>query len=120
VSVSDDTTGTMDYSSDIYFQVDTPAEYPGGLKRLDSLVRKHLVFPTTALEKKINGIIYVKLVISYDGTPEMIEIDRGIDEACNRAVLKALEQMPKWTPARKNGLRVKQRLILPIAFVAIQ
>ncbi|MDX2191678.1 MAG: energy transducer TonB [Bacteroidota bacterium] len=115
-SISQDTTGAELYSNEIYFKVDSPAMFPGGNAALDSFVVKNLIYPEYAILNKINGIVYLQILVSHTGAIEEIKIDRGIESTCNLAVLNVMKQSPKWIPALKEGKKVKQRLIVPIKF----
>lgn len=113
-SVSQDTTGSQLYSKEIYMKVETNAQFSGGNIAFADFLRQNIVLPPYAKQNKLNGIIYVVMVVNTDGTIEDLKLYKGIEQSCNEEVLRVMKMSPNWIPARKDGVPVRQRLILPI------
>ncbi|TAG55474.1 MAG: energy transducer TonB [Cytophagales bacterium] len=118
-SVSNDTTGNALYTNEIFMKVDQGAEFQGGKEAFATYLKKSIVYPEYAKENKVNGIIFIHLVINRDGTLQDFKLYKGIEKSCNEEVLRVIQAMPNWVPARKNGINVRQRLIIPINFNAL-
>jgi periplasmic protein TonB len=118
-SVSNDTTGTALYTNEIFMNVDQGAEFQGGKVAFAEYLRKNIVYPTYATENKVNGIIFVHIVVNRDGSLQDFRLYKGIEKSCNEEVMRVVKMMPNWIPARKNGINVRQRLIIPINFNAL-
>lgn len=59
----------------------------------------------------------VRFIVEKDGSLSHIEVVRDDSgEGCGEAVVKALEQMPRWHPGKQKGREVRVRLRLPIPF----
>lgn len=125
-------------------EVDQKPEYNGGLQALYGFLGQEIKYPKSAREKGIEGKVFVEFVIGNDGAvvdvavikstitqgllDEMVVV--GTDENSeqltiqNAESLKLLEEealrvvgaMPKWAPGKKDGLNVKVKMVVPIAF----
>ena len=58
---------------------------------------------------------YVQFRIGKDGTIDDIAMIKGDEDSYIEAV-KIVEQMPRWTPARKNGELVDAHFVLTLDF----
>ena len=115
-SVSADTTGTTLYTNDIYMKVETNAEFAGGVAAFEKFIQQNIKLPPYAIANKINGLIYVHIVVNRDGSISDLKLYKGIEQSCNEEVLRVMQLSPNWIPARKDGNMVRQRLIVPVRF----
>lgn len=115
-SVSSDTSGTQLYSEEIFMKVEIPAEFPGGPISFGKFIGENIKYPDYAKKNKIDGIVYVHMIVNNDGTIDELKIYKGIEESCNNEVLRVMKLSPKWIPARQKSLFVRQRMIVPIRF----
>lgn len=106
------TTDTMG----IINQVDKKPEFPGGLGQLSKFLRDNLQYPEIAAENEVSGRVNVEFIVCEDGTLCNEKIVRGLGFGCDQEVIRVLKKMPKWTPAEKDGKKVKTRFILPVTF----
>ena len=93
--------------------VDQPASYPGGFDSLVVFVSRNLVKPVNIPQK---GKVFVSFVVNADGTLTDHKIVKGLSEECNTSALEVIKKMPKWIPATKDNVAVKQNFTLPIKF----
>ncbi len=115
-SVSSDTSGTNLYSEELFMKVEIPAEFPGGPIAFGKFIGENVQYPDYAKKNKVDGIVYIHMIINNDGSLTDLKISRGIEESCNNEVLRIMKLSPKWIPARHNGKYVRQRLIVPVRF----
>ena len=115
-SVSQDTSGTELYTDEIFMKVETNAEFPGGKEAFEKFIETNIQFPEYAVNNKIDGIVYVHMVVSKQGVISELKIYRGIEQSCNEEILRILKLSPTWIPARIRGKNVRQRIILPVKF----
>lgn len=115
-SISSDTAGTNLYSDEIFMKVEIPAEFPGGPLAFGKFIGENIKYPEYATKNKIDGIIYVHMIVNNDGTISELKIYKGIEESCNNEVLRIMKISPKWIPARQKAKFVRQRMIVPIRF----
>lgn len=119
-SVSNDTTGSSLYTNEIFMKVDVGAEFRGGKENFAKFLRENIKYPDYAIQNKVNGIIFVHIIINRDGSLQDLKLYKGIEQSCNDEVMRVMKLMPNWIPARKNGVNVRQRLIIPVNFNATQ
>lgn len=79
-------------------------------------VYMNILYPASAREKNIEGMIVVKYTIGKDGKVEDANILRGIDQELDNEVLRVINDLPDWSPATKNGEPVATEMILPVRF----
>ncbi|QNR24308.1 energy transducer TonB [Croceimicrobium hydrocarbonivorans] len=101
-----------------YHQVEVQPEFPGGIDSLMAFLRKEVEYPQIMVKEKIEGKVYVQIVISKEGkvtSPEIVRNGTGYT-AAEEAVLKALVKMPLWKVGQIEGKAVNSRMIIPVSF----
>jgi protein TonB len=53
-------------------------------------------------------------MVDRDGSLVMVKLHRGLDKRFDPFALQIVQSMPKWIPARKDGVPVRQKLVIPI------
>jgi len=96
--------------------VSVSASYPGGYPAMFEFIKKNLLYPQEAYFKKVEGTVFIKTLISESGKLEEISIYSGVGFGCNEEALRIVKKMPIWEPAQHDGVAVKRKLIIPIAF----
>ncbi|CAC9974603.1 energy transducer TonB [Flavobacterium panici] len=87
--------------------VDSRPEYPEGMDRFNIFLTKTYVMPKKAVEEEAMGGIFTVILIEKDGTLSNIEILRDFGYGSGKEMLRVMKLCPKWTPAIKNGKRVR-------------
>ena len=105
-----------DDAEDVVIIPDENAEFPGGEDALHDFIEKNLRFPDAARDN-VSGKVYAKFVVEKDGSISNIQIIRNIGYGCGEEVVRLVESMPKWIPAKVRGYVVRSQFILPINFV---
>ncbi len=93
--------------------VDKKPEYPGGLEALNKYLADKI---DVSKIETFNGTLYVSFSLDASGNVYSPVITSGINATVDAAVLKAIQGMPKWKPARKNNKTVGVQLNMPIFF----
>ena len=81
-----------------------------------TFIAENLVYPPLAIEKNIEGIVYVRFTINTDGTTADLVIVRDIGYGCGDAALEVVRKMPPWQPGYQQGQPVRVAYTLPIRF----
>jgi protein TonB len=109
-----------DEEEKIYTLVEQNAEYNGGTAALLKFISSTIVYPEYAKENEIQGRVFIKFIVSTDGSLSDIKVARSVpggkmldDEAIR--VIKLTSG--KWNPARQNGKPVSCNMTLPVVFV---
>lgn len=100
----------------IYTAVEQQAEFPGGMSALMSWLSKNIQYPTKAQQNDVQGRGIVKFIVLKDGTIGGAEIVKGVDTDLDGEALRITSMMPKWTPAKNDGVAVNSYFTLPINF----
>ncbi len=95
-------------------QVDSPAEYPGGIMAFRKEVQEKIVYPASAIEAGIKGTCQYSFVIDVNGNITDIKVDKSLSSDLDQAVIKALENTQTWIPAKEKNENVPVKFSLPI------
>lgn len=95
---------------------DGEASFKGGQKKLNAYYKKKLIYPQEALDKKIEGKVYVSFEIDKDGNVTNVVLSKKAHPLLDQQALKIIQEMPRWKPAIKDGQFVKSKMMLPINF----
>jgi TonB family protein len=103
---------------EIYQYVDETASFPGGREALSKYLQEKIIYPQIAKDAGISGKVYLKFVVSEQGTISNVKIMRGIADCkeCDQEAIRVVKNMPKWIPAKNNGKAVNSYYNLPVLF----
>ncbi|TPG62390.1 hypothetical protein EAH73_19545 [Hymenobacter nivis] len=76
-------------------------------------IQRALVLPASAAD----GYVRVAFAVGPDGAVHDAKMVKGISPGVDAAVLAAVAQLPRFTPATRNGTPIEQRFELGIPFV---
>lgn len=102
------------------FMADEQPEFVGGETEMQKFIRDHAPFPPEIRELNIEGKVYVEFTVTKTGEVTDAKIIRSVDPELDRIALKAVLQMPRWNPGKKDGEPVNISLTLPIVFKLIR
>ena len=100
----------------VYTIVDEPAKYKGGKEKLYEFIGNNIRYPKSALEKEVEGKVYIRFIIMENGEVMNPKVIRSLDIDLDEESLRVIKLMPKWIPAIKNGKSVRSYFTLPIMF----
>jgi protein TonB len=107
-----------DDENKIHTFVEEQPEFPGDIKTLLKWTASHIIYPTEARRKGIQGTIYVKFVIEKDGSvssPEVVKRSEKTQELEEEA-LRVVSTMPTWIPGKHKGKPVRVFFTIPLNF----
>jgi TonB family protein len=97
--------------------VDENATFQGGdLDNFSIWVQSQIEYPSEAAIKGITGKVIIQYSIDSDGSVCDINIIRTVNPLLDNEVIRVIKKSPKWKPAIKDGLTVKQNFVIPITF----
>ena len=98
--------------------VDEPAEFPGGMAALKKYLADNMVYPQVAKDAGLSGKVYLKFVVSDQGTISNVKVVRGVPDCreCDQEAVRVVKNMPKWIPGKNSGKAVNTFYTLPINF----
>jgi TonB family protein len=97
-------------------QPSTPAFYPGGDEKLYAFIQKNLVYPDSAKNNNIEGVVYVKFIIDTLGKVNQPIIMRSANPLLDNEALRVVAMFPNFNPATKDSKKVNTELVLPFNF----
>ena len=101
---------------EVYLIVEEMPEFPGGLVNLRKVFKTNLIYPEFELKKGIQGTVYVRFVVSEDGSVTDVKIEKGVDQTLDDEVLRVVKNLPKWRPGKQRGMPVKVSYEIPVRF----
>lgn len=93
-----------------------PPKFKGGHDALMYYMKNKLHYPDTARNDNITGRVIVHFMINEDGSISNAKVVRGISVACDSVALRAVNDMPAWTPAYYKERPIKVWGTIPIIF----
>ena len=92
-------------------------EFPGGQQELLKYIQENLIYPKLALKKQIQGRSICQFIVEKDGSISHIRVVRSSgNKSLDRAAIRVIKTMPKWTPGRLQGKIVRTTYALPVNF----
>ena len=113
-TTSNDTVVDVGY---ICVNYETLPEFPGGQKEMFKYIQENLIYPKQALKKQIQGRSICQFIVEKDGSISHIRVVRSSgNKSLDRAAIRVIKTMPKWTPGRLQGKIVRTHYTLPVNF----
>jgi TonB family protein len=100
----------------VYVAPEQMPEPIGGFVKFYVYIKNNIFYPQKALDKKIQGYVFVQFIITEKGVLEDFEILRGIGYGCEEELLRVLSEADAWRAGKQNGKNVKTRFTLPVIF----
>lgn len=100
-----------------YEKLDQKPSFPGGKEGLLKFMQNELRYPEEAKIIRAEGKVLVVFDIEKDGAVSNIKVSRSCNvPALDEEALRAVSQMPNWSPGMLNSQPVRSRIVLPITF----
>ena len=111
---NDTVVGDDDY---ICVQYEKWPEFPGGQQEVLKYIQENLIYPKLALKKQIQGRSICQFIVEKDGSISHIQVVRSSgNKSLDRAAIRVIKTMPKWTPGRLQGKIVRTHYVIPVNF----
>ncbi|ADV42391.1 TonB family protein [Bacteroides helcogenes] len=100
----------------VYLVTEKMPEYPGGVSAMMQYLSSNIKYPVEAQKKNISGRVMVQFVIMEDGKLSRIKVIKSLDPLLDEEAMRAVREMPAWSPGMQDGKKVKTRFTIPISF----
>ena len=90
--------------------------YPGGLKAMREFIRKHMRYPSEAIEAKIEGAVLVKYEVNFKGKVTKTEIGSGLGYGCDEEAARLVKMFKFQVGKNPRRLKVKFHKSIRINF----
>jgi protein TonB len=108
---------TMKDKYGIYTNPAVMPSYPGGSDALESYINDHIDYNQQAVDDNTTGRAVISFVVDEKGNVSNVqEVGPKVGNGLDEQAIKAIKDMPKWTPGKVKGKDVKSRVDLPISF----
>jgi len=107
---------TQEVEEKVYTVVEQMPQFPGGESAMLSTIGQNLKYPVIAQENGIQGKVIVRFLVEKDGSISKVEVVRSLDPACDKEAIRLIRLLPKFIPAKQNGVNVSVWYTLPITF----
>lgn len=103
--------------TNFYSELSQVPLFIGGPGEYKDFIQANLRYPSVAKEFDIRGTVIATFVIGANGYPEKEsrKIVKGLGYGCDDEVLRLINLMPRWVPARKSG-EVRQQYYMTFKF----
>lgn len=100
----------------IFDVVEQQPSFPGGISAMQNWIRENLTYPVVAQENGIQGRVILSIVVEKDGSLGDVKVARSVDPSLDQAAVQLVKKMPKWNPGKQNGMPVRVKFTIPIAY----
>lgn len=116
IDVNDIQEFIRDYEDEIFYSVQNPPEFPGGIAALTEYIKKQTVYPTQARNDSIQGRVLVSFIVEKDGSVSNLQVVKGANPLLDAEALRVLSKMPEWSPGTQNDTLCRVQYTVPIRF----
>lgn len=85
-------------------------------RKIVEFVESNLVYPDSAKAAAIEGVVVVRFTIDEHGNVQEPRLMYDLGLGCGDEALRIVREMPRWTPATKDGAPVIVELEMPVRF----
>ncbi len=117
--IKDQTTAKYDANAEASASAtDSQAEFPGGRGALQTYLISQSAYPRKLADdpEKPQGKVTVSFDVNERGKIENVYVVQGVNEILDKKAIAAVKEMPRWTPASKNGKKAKTRQTVSLNF----
>lgn len=107
---------TLKKKDEVFVVVEQMPEFPGGLVALKEYIKANLQYPQAALEKGIEGKVYVNFMVSKTGAVSDVKVAKSADLLLDKEAARIIQSMPNWNPGKQHGEPVEVLYTLPVDF----
>lgn len=96
--------------------VEEMAAFPGGTVALNNFMLRNLVYPDSLADMGIGGMVQMDFVIDETGKAKDVNFKNRSQKGFKDAILNTFSKMPRWKPAKRNGVPIKSTYSQAITF----
>lgn len=101
-----------------FFFVETMPLFKGGdINKFRDWVQKRTNYPQEAIQKKIQGKVFLTFIVETNGSVSNVTVVQGVDPLIDAEAVKAIQSSPAWTPGFQRGHPVRVRYSIMLNFI---
>ena len=90
-------------------------EYPGGKEAFRKYIKENLVYPQEALNKQVEGVVYLTADVDDNGKVFNVNVENGIGAGCDEEAVRLVKGVHYYA-VKNKGIRVKTKKRFRIEF----
>ena len=91
-------------------------KFRGNDKDSKKYIASKIRYPEEAIEKGIEGKVFVKFLVKRNGEVDKVQIARGVHPLLDQEALRVIKTMPNWMPAPSRVRVVDVWMTVPVYF----
>lgn len=91
-------------------------QFPGGPAALMAWLDSHVVYPKSCIDKKVEGDMEVTFYVDISGKVVEPSVTKSLHPDLDKAVLRVIKNMPRWTPGKEGSKFTAVCITLPMHF----
>jgi TonB family protein len=99
-----------------YYTKNRRAGYLYGDQNLLDFIGTNIKYPISALQNKITGKVYIKVVIDSLGKTKEVSVFKGVNKDLDAEALRVIKSIDTWLPAIKDGKAIESSISIPVTF----
>jgi periplasmic protein TonB len=105
-------------SDEPFIMVEVMPSFRGGdINKFREYIQKRTNYPQEAIDKKIQGRIFLTFIIETDGSVSNVTVVKGVDPLIDNEAVKAIQGSPNWSPGLQRGQPVRVRYSMWLSFI---
>ena len=90
-------------------------EFAGGKTALQNVISKNLTYPKEAMEKKVEGSVFLNYEVGFEGQIISVTVLKGIGSGCDEEAIR-LVKLLKFSPQNNHGVKIITKHKIKINF----
>jgi protein TonB len=90
--------------------------YNDGAEEMQKIISESLMYPQSAIDDSVSGIVYVQMIVDTLGCTKSHTIVKGVRQDLNKEALRIAKLIHFDKPATQNGKPVSVMYSIPIMF----
>ena len=86
------------------------------MQAMAEFIESKMIYPASAIENGIEGMVLVQFNVSRKGKIQDIEVLKGLGFGCDKLASSIVKRMPKWNPAQLGNRTIDSKVIIPFQF----
>ena len=99
-----------------FVKIDQAPTFTGGMDKFYAYLSRAIKYPKEAVEKKVEGKVFVSFIVEQNGELTNINVDRRLGSGTDEEAVRVLEASPRWIPGKIAGEAVRVKYNIPIGF----
>jgi periplasmic protein TonB len=104
-------------TDEAFFIVEVMPAFKGGdINKFREWVLRRTNYPQAAVDKGIQGKVFLTFVVETDGTVSNVTVVKGVDPLIDKEAVRTIQSSPKWSPGLQRGQPVRVRYSMSLSF----